>query len=61
MDPMLLQLGSVEQIGWLQNPVPLWAFLIALLTAPQKWSEYVKEYVSERLGGMDNASNSSSK
>lgn len=55
---MLLQLGSVEQIGWLQNPVPLWAFLIALLTAPQKWSEYVKKYVSERLSGMDSTGDS---
>lgn len=36
--------------AWLENPVPLWAFLIALLTSPSKWAGYVQEAIESRIG-----------
>ena len=35
---------------WLTHPVPLWAFLVALLTRPADWSNWAKERLTERFG-----------
>ena len=34
--------------AWLFHPIPLWLFLLALLTAPWKWNQYAKR-VMKRL------------
>jgi len=38
-------------MGWLQQSVPLWVFLIALLTNPARWSKWARETMDSRLGG----------
>jgi len=37
--------------AWLFQSVPLWAFLVALLTSPAEWSRRVARIVGRRLGG----------
>lgn len=36
---------------WLFQSVPLWAFLLALLTAPWKWNSYAKRVMKRIFGG----------
>lgn len=36
--------------AWLQQNVPLWALLIAMLTNPAMWSRLATSAVTERLG-----------
>jgi hypothetical protein len=38
---------------WLFQSVPLWAFLLALLTSPAEWSRRVMRVIGRRFGGGD--------
>jgi len=42
--------------AWLYQNVPLWAFLLALLTSPAEWSRRVARVVSRRFGGSGGGS-----
>lgn len=48
-----IELLSEVKTAWLQNDVPLWAFLIALLTKPYMWAAYAKTAVANRFGQAD--------
>jgi hypothetical protein len=37
--------------AWLFHSVPLWAFLLALLTSPAKWSRAAGRVMKRRFGG----------
>jgi len=42
--------------SWLfSQTVPLWAFVLALLTSPSKWSATVTSFVKKRVGGGGSA------
>lgn len=36
---------------WLFHPVPLWVFILALLTSPAEWSRRAVRVMSKRFGG----------
>ena len=36
--------------GWLFSEVPLWAFLVALLTTPTKWAARVNRAIDKYVG-----------
>ena len=36
---------------WLFQDVPLWVFILALLTSPAKWSRAAGRVMKRRLGG----------
>lgn len=40
--------------AWLLQDVPLWAFLVALLTHPSTWSDRVQRLLSDRFGPASN-------
>ncbi|MFC7226320.1 hypothetical protein N0B31_02810 [Salinirubellus salinus] len=41
------------EYGWLlEQRVPWWAFLLALLTRPSQWSTTVWSVVEDRMGGQ---------
>jgi hypothetical protein len=33
--------------AWLYHDVPLWAFLLALLTSPWRWAGYAKRVIKQ--------------
>jgi hypothetical protein len=38
---------------WLFQDVPLWAFLLAVLTSPARWSRGARRVITRRFGGSD--------
>lgn len=47
---LIEQADKVFDMTWLKQEVPLWVFLIALLTKPYMWAHYAKTFVVNRLG-----------
>jgi hypothetical protein len=41
---------------WLTADVPLWAFLVAVLTRPAVWSRYAKNALAERYAAFNTQS-----
>jgi len=37
--------------AWLFHDVPLWVFILALLTSPAEWSRRVARVMTRRFGG----------